>query len=578
MLDTCGVALYRIPIDLQLGCPNREIDGSGGCAFCPADGARAVQTRNVATVAEQISEAVKFAKLRYGAEKFMAYFQAFTTTHATPAEQRRFYEEVLKLFPFDAVTIATRPDCLDSGTLRVLEALDARVDLWIELGVQTLRDETLRRINRGHTAACSLEAIRKLSERRIKIAPHVIIGLPGETEAQISQMADQIGSLPVQAVKIHNLHVIHGTQLAREFAENPFPVYDEHEYGEILIDFLRRLPAGLPIIRFSTDTPKEDLVAPRWTLSKTAFSEWIARQMTLRECRQGDMHPSAQPPAVSRHREKPLLTDDGSVSFWSQTYRQHYHMKAGARHEALTQYVNACGFTRHLGERNLNLLDVCFGLGYNTLTACSVAERLQAGRLCVTALEMDRRVVGAAAREVLEEPGDSFSWRDCLEQLYATGRFQADYFDIRVIWGDARRCAGELCEGDFDLTFLDPFSSQRNSELWTVDFFRKLFDCLSDDGILLTYSSSIPVRAGLIRAGFHVGKNSHSANCPEGTVATKSVLTELQPLTTGELHLIHETARGVHYRDPSHIWSNGQILKDRQDRMRAFSESRFAIQ
>jgi radical SAM protein (TIGR01212 family) len=288
MTETYGVPLYRVPVDLGLGCPHRGADGAGGCAFCSPDGGRARATTGLGTIEEQIRGAIAFARRRYEATQFMAYVQAFTGTFAPEAEQRALYDRILAAHSFRALSIGTRPDCLPPGTLDLLAGLRGRTEVWVELGVQTVHDRTLQRINRGHDWDASRRAILALHARGLCVAVHVILGLPGETCADFQTTADTLASLPLDGLKIHNLHVIRGTPLAEDFARKPFPVLDEREYAEALIDFLRRLPPRLPIFRINTDTPAEELVAPKWAMKKGQFLDYVLKTMTGRGVAQGD--------------------------------------------------------------------------------------------------------------------------------------------------------------------------------------------------------------------------------------------------------------------------------------------------
>ncbi len=289
MIDTYGSPLFRVPIDTGHGCPNRGPDGSGGCTFCAEDGGRSQQTQGRETLEEQIAAGVAFSRRRYDATRFLAYVQAYTGTFASVPELRATLQSILTAFSFDALSIGTRPDCLKAETLEFLGELAGEVELWVELGVQTVHDATLRRVRRGHDWNCSRDAILALESRGIKVAPHVIIGLPGETEEHFRATAVELGRLPIAAVKIHNLHVIEGTRLAEEFGREPFTVYDEYEYVDLLIDFMRRLPPRLPIMRIVTDTPRDRLAAPRWGMSKVQFIPYVIGQMQRRGVKQGDL-------------------------------------------------------------------------------------------------------------------------------------------------------------------------------------------------------------------------------------------------------------------------------------------------
>jgi radical SAM protein (TIGR01212 family) len=289
MIETYGAPLQRVPIDPGFGCPHRGSDRGGGCTFCPPDGSRAGYTLGAETLEEQIRTGIDFARARYKATKFMAYIQAFTGTFAPASEQRELYLRLLGAFPFDAVSIGTRPDCLPEATLDLLCELKQRLDVWVELGIQTVHDDTLERVNRGHDWETSRDAILALDQRGLNVAVHVIIGLPGEGREHFRETARRLGRLPINGIKIHNLHVVRGAPLAEEFAGAPFPVYDEHEYADILIDFLRRLPAHMPIMRINTDTAEDDLVAPKWGMKKGQFRQYVIDEMKKNGRRQGDL-------------------------------------------------------------------------------------------------------------------------------------------------------------------------------------------------------------------------------------------------------------------------------------------------
>ncbi|NQU39155.1 MAG: TIGR01212 family radical SAM protein [Lentisphaerae bacterium] len=295
LIDTYGHRVYRVPVDLGLGCPNREDDGSGGCTFCPGDGARGVQITGMVDIAAQVKAGVDFARERYGVEFFMAYIQAFTGTHAGLAEQEAQYQRVLDCYPFESLTIGTRPDCLPESTLELLSAFRREVDVIVELGVQTIHDATLDRIRRGHQWAESRAAIDALTARGIRVIAHVILGLPGETPEHFAQTADTLAQLPLDGVKIHNLHIICGTALADEYEATPFPMMDEDDYAEELIGFIQRLPPHMAILRINTDTPPEDLIAPRWHLRKGSFIHMIEQRMKTTDRHHGDWFSGGTP-------------------------------------------------------------------------------------------------------------------------------------------------------------------------------------------------------------------------------------------------------------------------------------------
>ena len=291
LIDTYGHRVYRVPVDLGWGCPNRDDNGAGGCTFCPGDGARGMQITGKVDIEAQVQAGIDFARERYGVDYFMAYIQAFTGTHADLKEQETQYRRVLDAYPFESFTIGTRPDCLPESTLDLLSEFKQEVDVIVELGVQTIHDATLNRIRRGHHWSESLAAIEALTVRGIRVIAHVILGLPGETPEHFADTADTLAQLPLDGIKIHNLHIIRGTALADEYEAHPFPMMDEDDYAEDLIGFIQRLPPRMAILRINTDTPPEDLIAPLWNLKKGSFIHMIEQRMQTTNRRQGDLLP-----------------------------------------------------------------------------------------------------------------------------------------------------------------------------------------------------------------------------------------------------------------------------------------------
>ena len=567
-----GEPLFRVPIDFNLGCPNREADGSGGCTFCNVRGSAAVQTIGKNTVQEQMAEAIRFARDRYGAKKYMAYIQAFSATFGE--SQQPMYLDLLDSFDFTAVSIGTRPDCLTPQAYDFLVELNKHIEVWVELGVQTVHDRTLERVNRGHDWASSAEAIQKLPRLGIKVAAHAILGLPGETAVDFQQTADTLAALPIDAVKIHNLHIEKGTTLALEYALTPLPVFMEHDFAEHLMDFIRRLPADMPIMRLTTDTLDEELIAPKWHMAKGQFKDYVIQQMNCRDWRQGDLFGNGrEDDSASGNILKTVETEDGSVTFWNENYKEHYHTPAGARLEAVEKYMVPGNVKERLGRGPVQLLDVCFGLGYNSLAAMNIAARgirheaRGTSELTITALEMDRRVVGAAAKNIQNLDTDAFDWKSCLSQLHAKHSCQVPNASCLLHWGDARYTIKKLPPSTFDLVFLDAFSTQRSSELWTVGFLTKLRRVMKPDAVLVTYCAAIPVRSGMLEAGFFVGETAPVGRQRGGTIAAMRPEDIEIPLPDHEIKMIRETTRGLPYLDPYGVWTNKEILRDRQERI-----------
>ncbi len=283
-----GKRAYRVSVDAGFSCPNRAPDGSSGCSYCDAAGARAPYLGGTAGMREQIEKGVRFLKRRYGAETFLLYFQAYSSTNASASELRGIYDEALSLAPFKELIVSTRPDCLDEEKSELLACYRAKgIDVWVELGLQSARDETLKRISRGHTAADFIAAFTLLKRQGLKAAVHLIFGLPGETSADIARTVSFISGLDPDGVKIHNLHIPAATPLAREFLKGEVTAPGPEKHLEYVIAALELLSPRCLIMRLTCDTPKDRLLSPRSFWEKQAFASILARRMRERGAFQG---------------------------------------------------------------------------------------------------------------------------------------------------------------------------------------------------------------------------------------------------------------------------------------------------
>ncbi len=569
MIERYGDPLFRIPIEIASSCPH------GRCAFCSETGSRSQQTKRKKTPIEQIDEAIKFSMRRYHAKRFMLYIQAFTTD-LTDIEQQKLVSHCLKTFSFQAISIGIRPDGLSKMAIHFLEKLKERTEVWVELGVQTVNDETLKKINRGHDWACAKTAILELVARGIHVAPHVILGLPDETKKDWNRTAKIVGNLGISGIKIHNLHIIKGTKLA----ENPPPTLSHWDYAEGLIDFLRQIPANIPVMRLSTDTPVAELLAPHWHLEKGQFLDYVIQQMCLREIQQGDF---SRPIKTSIQKNpRPIKTDDGSITFYSENWREHCHTKRGARLEAEKKFIEPSHLAIKLKTSDIKILDVCFGLGNNTLAALCAQHKTDSqpvqtnkipvphlGRLDITALEIDKRIVRAASEFFRPLKTDPVNWKNVLSELHKHSSFRTHQASISLCFGDARWLIQRLNDETFDLIFHDPFSSQHCPELWTVEFFRQLYRVTKPDGILLTYSSALPVRGALREAEFKIAETKHGHQMGVGTIATKRSENLKFPIL-GALN----KRRSIPYRDKHLCATSKTILRQRQETVEAY-ENKF---
>jgi radical SAM protein (TIGR01212 family) len=283
-----GCRVYRIPLDAGFTCPTRDgIISRAGCLYCDPRGSASAITDTRLSVREQMLKGMDSARRRYGAEKFIAYFQAFTNTYAPPDRLKQLYTEATELPGVVGLSIGTRPDCVPDEVLDLIASFGPRFDTWIEYGLQSAHDSTLRAINRGHTVAQFSDAVEKTKERRIKVSVHVIIGLPAETHDMIMETARLIASFPVDGVKIHLLHVLKESPLEKIYREGTITLLSQERYVALVCDFLELMPPAVVIQRLTGEAPRDNLVAPLWALDKHAVLRAISSELERRDSWQG---------------------------------------------------------------------------------------------------------------------------------------------------------------------------------------------------------------------------------------------------------------------------------------------------
>ena len=290
-----GCTVYRVAVDAGFSCPNRAAGRSSrGCTYCAEDGARAPYLGSRESLKNQVESALSFLRARYHAEAFILYFQAFSNTNAKVDALRRIYDSGLELASFRGLNVATRPDCVDKDKAALLASYKTRgLEVWVELGLQSACESTLRRIERGHSRDDFMRAYALLKEKGLKVAVHLIFGLPGEGFEPIMDTIHAVAQLDPDGVKIHNLHVPAGTVLATELAKGELTVPSPQRHLEYVIAALERLPAQTVIMRLTCDTPAERLVAPRDFWPKGKFTARLAAEMKARGALQGRLFGSA---------------------------------------------------------------------------------------------------------------------------------------------------------------------------------------------------------------------------------------------------------------------------------------------
>ena len=282
--------VQKISLNAGFTCPNRDgTVGYGGCTYCNNQTFNPAYCKTEKTVIEQLEEGKQFFARKYPDMKFLAYFQAYTNTYAELEELKRKYEEALSVPDVVGIVIGTRPDCMPDTLLNYLEELNQRTFLLVEYGVESTDNDTLKRINRGHTFEVAEEAIRKTAARGIRVGAHIILGLPGETNEQLIKQAGVLSALPLTTLKLHQLQLIKGTRMAHEFEMQPedFHLYSADEYIDLVIDYVEHLRPDLVLERFVSQSPKELLIAPDWGLKNHEFTDKVKKRMRERDAWQG---------------------------------------------------------------------------------------------------------------------------------------------------------------------------------------------------------------------------------------------------------------------------------------------------
>lgn len=282
--------VQKISINAGFTCPNRDgTRGWGGCTYCNNQTFNPDYCRTEKSVSQQLQEGRRFFARKYPDMKYLAYFQAYTNTYGDIHRLTALYEEALAAPDVVGLVIGTRPDCMPDELLDYLEELNRRTFLLIEYGIESTNDDTLRRINRGHTFADTVEAVERTAARGIRVGGHVILGLPGEGREELMRQATLLSSLPLTTLKLHQLQLIRGTRMAHEYEEHPadFHLYDVDEYIDLVIDYVEHLRPSLVLERFVSQSPKELLIAPDWGLKNHEFTARLRRRMEERESWQG---------------------------------------------------------------------------------------------------------------------------------------------------------------------------------------------------------------------------------------------------------------------------------------------------
>lgn len=283
-----GCKVQRISVDARFTCPNRDgVLDTEGCIFCGGHGSGSYGIRRDLDIAAQLEDGKEVMRRKYRADKYIAYFQAYSNTYGTIEQLRGLFNQALAVPDIVGIIIATRPDCLPDDTLEYLAELSRQTYLWLEIGVQSMHDESLARINRRHDHACSVDAIERARNHSLRVCAHIILGLPGETREEMLSMAVELNRLGVEGVKLHLLHVMKDTRLAEMYGRGEVTVMDRDGYAGLVCDFLELLNPRVMIHRLTGDGGRDSLIAPLWSLKKFEILNLIDAEMEHRGSRQG---------------------------------------------------------------------------------------------------------------------------------------------------------------------------------------------------------------------------------------------------------------------------------------------------
>ncbi len=275
-----GSRVYRIGLDAGFSCPNT-------CIYCNENGSRSSYADPKEPVEKQLSSRIDYLKKAKGAAKFIAYFQAFTNTNSPVKQLKEAYDRILPFEEIVGLSVGTRPDCIDTDKLKLIASYKDRYEVWLEYGLQSIHDRTLKAMKRGHDFDDFLKAYNETRKLSIPVCVHVIIGLPGETGEEMIETARKLTELKVDGVKIHLLHILKGSGLEKLYNDGLVRVLEREEYVELVCDFLENLSENIIIQRLTGQGTREEHIAPAWALDKMGTMQKIEETLRKRNSRQG---------------------------------------------------------------------------------------------------------------------------------------------------------------------------------------------------------------------------------------------------------------------------------------------------
>lgn len=287
-----GEKAIKLSIDGGFTCPNRDgTIGVRGCIFCSERGSGDFNSESCKSISEQINEQREIMSRKWKSSTYIAYFQSYTNTYDTVENLRKKFNEALICENIKGIAIATRPDCISEEVLELLAELNEKTFLWVELGLQTINNSTVNLIRRGYSHDVFEKTAKMLKTKNIRTVIHLIMGLPGEDREQMLKNISYVSALRPWGVKIHMLHILQNTDLAKFYLNTHFNVMSHDEYVELICDSLELLNEDIVIHRLTGDGRKSDLIEPRWTLNKLKVLSDIDKELKKRNSRQGKYAP-----------------------------------------------------------------------------------------------------------------------------------------------------------------------------------------------------------------------------------------------------------------------------------------------
>lgn len=291
--ESFAFKVQKISVNAGFSCPNRDgSKGRGGCTYCNNKSFSPEYSALIKTVSEQLKEGIEFFSHKYKEMKYLAYFQSYTNTYDSIDKLIKLYEEALAYPNVVGLVVSTRPDCMSKELLDYFEKIRANNFVLIEYGVESTLNKTLERVNRQHTFEESYDTIRNTAERGIPVGAHMILGLPGESYQEILSHATTLSILPLTTIKIHQLQIIKGTAMAKEYNLLPesFHIFGLDEYIDLCVDFSELLNPDFYIDRFASQSPKDMLIAPDWGVKNHELTQKIIKRFGERNTFQGNLY------------------------------------------------------------------------------------------------------------------------------------------------------------------------------------------------------------------------------------------------------------------------------------------------